>query len=51
LVFGEARLEIAEILNSWRVPAGPVFQVRTLSDQTFELFYDQSSEQWNAKTI
>jgi hypothetical protein len=51
LVFGEARLEIAEILTSWRVPTGVVFHIRTLNNRTFELFYDEDSHQWSAKSI
>ncbi len=51
LVFGEARLKIAEIINSWRVPTGTIFQVRTLNNRTFELFYDEDSDQWSAKSI
>jgi len=51
LVFGQARLEIVAILNSWRAPAGKFFQVQTLSNQSFELFYSEFSDQWSVKTI
>ncbi len=51
LVIGQARLEIAEILKSWRKPTGMVFQVQTTNNRTFELFYDEHSDQWSVRSI
>ena len=51
LVIGQARLEVDKILNSWRLPSGLVFQVRTLDHQVFELKYDQHSSEWSFKTL
>lgn len=51
LVIGQARLKIDEIINTWRVPDGVVFHVRTQNDQTFELLYDQHSAEWSFSRI
>ena len=51
LVFDQARLEIAEILRSWRKPTGMVFQVQTTNNRRFELTYDEHSDQWGVKSI
>lgn len=51
LVFEEARLEITEIIKSWRIPTGMVFQVQTTNNRTFELIYDEHSDQWSFRSI
>jgi hypothetical protein len=47
----EQRLEISEIINSWRSPKGLIFHVRTEDDQSFELIYDENLDQWNVQVI
>jgi len=51
LVFEEARLDITEIIKSWRIPSGMVFQVQTTNNRTFELIYDEHSDQWSFRSI
>lgn len=51
LVFEEARLDITEIIKSWRIPSGMVFQVQTANNRTFELIYDENSDQWSFRSI
>jgi hypothetical protein len=45
------RMKIAEIITSWRDPGGKVFQVRTTTEQYFELFYNEGSDEWQLKLI
>lgn len=40
------RLDIAEILQDWRIPEGKRFQVRTSDLQVFELVYRESDDDW-----
>jgi hypothetical protein len=51
LVIGQVRLEVDKILNTWRIPAGVVFQVRTLNGQIFELKFDQHKSEWSFNAI
>jgi hypothetical protein len=46
LVWQGQRLEITEILDRWRIPAGKCFRVRTKDEQVFELFYAELSDEW-----
>jgi hypothetical protein len=41
------RLEVQEVLASWREPWGLRFRVRLEGDQTFELAYDQADDAWD----
>jgi hypothetical protein len=41
------RLEVAEILSRWRLPTGAGFRVRTIQEQIFDLFYDESLDEWS----
>ncbi len=43
----EQRLEVSEVMASWRTPRGKGFRVKTVGDQEFELFYDEVLEAWN----
>ncbi|MBE0409495.1 MAG: hypothetical protein IBX69_07170 [Anaerolineales bacterium] len=45
------RLEITEINKRWRTPHGIGFWVQTTTDQQFELFYQEASDQWQLKEI
>ncbi len=40
------RLEIAEILASWRLPDGKLFRVKTAEGCIFELTYAALEDQW-----
>lgn len=51
IVFEQARLEITEIVKSWRNPTGMIFQVKTNNNRTFELIYDEDSDQWSVRSI
>ncbi len=46
LVWQGQRLEIAEILDRWRNPAGKGFRVRTVDGQVFELTYNEMNADW-----
>lgn len=42
-----ARLEVAEVLASWRTPSGKRFQVRVEDGSIFELSYDATMDAWD----
>lgn len=45
------RLEIAEIMASWRTPAGKRFQVRMQDGWVFELAYSFETDAWTIVQI
>jgi hypothetical protein len=45
------RLEIAEILASWRGPGEKGFRVKTTDGQAFELAYRQLPDEWHIQPI
>jgi hypothetical protein len=45
----EQRLEIIEIASRRRTPEGKGFRVRTKDDQIFELFYNETSADWQVQ--
>jgi hypothetical protein len=51
LIIEKKRLEISEIIKSWRSPEGFVFHVRTEDDRSFELIYAELSDQWDVREI
>lgn len=40
------RLDVAEVMDTWRIPGGKCFRVRTSDDQVFELFYGELYAEW-----
>ena len=51
LVSEDSRLEVSEVLKSWRSPTGIIFQVLTEDGQSFELFFEEDSARWSVETI
>ena len=51
LVWGEQRLEIAEILSRWRGPGEKGFRVQTADRQVFELIYREVPDEWIIQPI
>ncbi|HEY9089374.1 MAG TPA: hypothetical protein VIO36_14480 [Anaerolineaceae bacterium] len=45
------RLEVAEILDRWRIPGAHCFRVRTADEQVFELFYGELYDEWRVNKI
>ncbi len=45
------RLEIAEILASWRGPGEKGFRVKTTDGRAFELAYREAPDEWNIQPI
>jgi len=45
------RLEVKEILHEWRSPSGKGFRVRTTDGQEFELFYEETANEWQIHRI
>jgi hypothetical protein len=41
------RLEVREVLASWREPGGVRFRVLAGVDQVFEALYDDSNDEWS----
>jgi hypothetical protein len=41
------RLEVAEVLQSWRAPEGVRFQVRAEDGRVFDLFYNLEIDAWS----
>ena len=46
LTWKNQRLEIAEIIERWRIPGARCFRVRTVDEQVFELFYGELYDEW-----
>ena len=46
LIWGGQRMEIAEILERWRIPGAKCFRVRTADRQVFELLYGELYDEW-----
>ena len=51
LVSEQTRLEVSEILKSWRSPTGIIFQVLTEDGQSFEIIFEEDSARWSVETI
>ena len=51
VVFEHGRLEITGIIKGWRTPTGSAFQVLTINNLSFELTYNEHSDQWSYRTI
>ena len=51
LVSEQNRLEISEVLKSWRSPTGIIFQVMTEDRQSFELTFEEFTAQWSVKEL
>ena len=49
LVCEQHRLIISEVLNSWRSPAGMIFQVLTEDQRVFELIFEENSSAWTVR--
>ena len=45
------RLEIAEILASWRGPGEKGFRVKTTDGQAFELAYRELPDEWHVQPL
>ncbi len=41
------RLEVEEILSSWRGTGGRGFRVETVDHQIFDLFYNEQKDNWH----
>jgi hypothetical protein len=42
----DRRLEVSEVMQTWRTPQGKYFQVKTEDMQIFELVYKESEDDW-----
>lgn len=51
LVSEQTRLEVSEILKSWRSPTSIIFQVLTEDGQSFELIFDENIAHWRVEAI
>jgi len=45
------RLEIAEVLASWRGPGEKGFRVKTADGQAFEVAYRQGPDEWQIQPL
>lgn len=45
------RLEVAEVLGSWRTPDGKRFRVRTTEGLSFDLLYQEAEDEWRIEMI
>ncbi len=45
------RLEVAEILATWRGPGEKGFRVKTADGQAFELAYRELTEEWHIQPL
>ena len=46
LHWDDARLPIAQVEDSWRIPGGRKFRVRVQDGRIFELFYGELYDEW-----
>jgi hypothetical protein len=47
----DERLEVSEILSSWRTPQGKGFRVLVRPRGMFELFYDDFKDAWRIASL
>lgn len=47
LIWDGQRQEVKAIEAQWRTPEGVGFRVLTTDGQNFELFYGESTDEWN----
>jgi len=47
----DQRLEVLEVLASWREPGRIYYRVRLEPEQIFELAYDEDNDNWQAKEL
>lgn len=47
IVWQGQRLAVDAILASWRTPDGKHFRIRTQEQGIFDLYYDQTNDQWS----
>lgn len=45
------RLEVSEILATWRAPQGPCFRIRAEDDRCFELSYQEAADKWEIRLL
>lgn len=45
------RRAVRQVLDRWRTPQGIGFRVRSEDEQDFELFYDETREQWSIEAL
>jgi hypothetical protein len=45
------RVEVERVEAEWRFPGGKRFRVRTQEGQTFELSYNQSTDEWQVVPV
>ncbi len=45
------RREIVEVIKEWRIPGGHCFRVKTLENETFELFYGELYDEWRVNPV
>ena len=41
------RLEVRQVLHSWRTPDGPGFEVVVADEREFRLLYDEKHDRWS----
>ena len=46
LILEGERMEIAAVLQQWRLPEGPCFRVITQDEMKFDLFYLEAEDEW-----
>jgi hypothetical protein len=45
------RMEIAEILSSWRGPGEKGFRIKTVDGMAFDLAYREIPDEWNIQPV
>lgn len=45
------RCNVRQVLSRWRTPQGTGFRVLTEDGQKFELFYDETRDEWSIETL
>ena len=51
LIVGGERMEIAAVLQEWRLPEGLCYRVITQDEQRFELFYLEAEDEWRVERL
>ena len=50
-IWGGRRLDIAEILGSWRGPSEKGFYIKTTEGLAFELIYREDPDDWQIRSL
>ena len=51
LIVGGERMEIAAVINEWRLPEGMCFRVITQDEARFDVYYLEAEDEWQLRAL